>query len=91
MRDHGRATKHTSKNETTRLLSASGDRGLLFDPIMRKWQGVQFNASCTSPDFIDKSIAQDVPPQASKKNNQIWRRSLTLVSVKRKKWTFHLA
>jgi hypothetical protein len=82
MRDHGRATKNNNNSKATRRPSNSGDRGLLFDPIGRKWQGVQFSVSCTNPEFLDKSIVHDLPEQASKKNNQIWRRSLTLVSVK---------
>jgi hypothetical protein len=82
MRDHGRATKNNNNHKAARRPSTSGDRGLLFDPIGRKWYGVQFNVSCTNPESLDKSIVHDLPKQACKKNNQIWRRSLTLVSVK---------
>ncbi len=80
MRDYGK-TQNKKNNISVRRLHAQ-DRGLRFDPIVRKWTGAHCSANCTNPEFIDKNIAHDVDPSlsSSKKNNHIWRRSLTLVS-----------
>lgn len=55
MRDDGEAKSNNNKKSTRRIPPAVG-RGLLFDPIVRKWKGVQCTANTLTLNFWIKIL-----------------------------------